>query len=58
VKFSATPAGIDRPSPIFGQHTAEVLKELGYDRDAIRALAADGVVHIAETEEMTSNRMR
>lgn len=48
VKFSATPARIRRPAPLFGQHSAEVLEELGYDQDAIRRLAADGVVQLAE----------
>ena len=44
VKLSETPARITRPSPTYGQHTAEVLGELGYAPDEIRALAADGVI--------------
>jgi formyl-CoA transferase len=44
VKLSETPARVARPSPLYGQHTAEVLGELGYTPDEIRALAADGVV--------------
>src|SRR5256885_2388324 len=35
VKLSATPASLRRPAPTFGQHTAEVLEELGYARAAI-----------------------
>src|SRR3989454_793630 len=44
VKLSATPARLQRAAPTFGQHTAEVLAELGYDRAAIDRLAAEGTV--------------
>jgi formyl-CoA transferase len=44
VKLSETPARVARPSPLYGQHTAEVLGELGYTPQEIGALAAAGVV--------------
>lgn len=36
--------------PRLGQHTTEVLSELGYDADAIRALARDGAIGIESAE--------
>lgn len=38
VKFSRTPASIDRAAPLLGQHTREVLVEFGYDTAQIEAL--------------------
>ena len=34
VKLSATPGAIRRPPPALGEHTAEVLSEIGFDPDA------------------------
>jgi crotonobetainyl-CoA:carnitine CoA-transferase CaiB-like acyl-CoA transferase len=39
---SRTSAGL--PTPLLGEHTAQVLREVGYSEDAIRSLHADGVV--------------
>jgi crotonobetainyl-CoA:carnitine CoA-transferase CaiB-like acyl-CoA transferase len=36
--------GIDRPPPMIGEHSAQILAELGYGDDAIAALREDGVV--------------
>lgn len=43
-KFSATPARIRSPAPLFAQHTDEVLLELGLSRDELGALRADGCI--------------
>ncbi len=44
LKFSATPGGIRRPAPTFGQHTREVLQQHGFDEAEIAALVAEGAV--------------
>ena len=44
VKCSGTPATIRRPAPRLGEHTEEVLREVGYTADEIEALAAGGVI--------------
>jgi alpha-methylacyl-CoA racemase len=44
VKLSATPGAVRRPAPALGEHTDEVLRELGYDDAAIAALSDAGAV--------------
>jgi formyl-CoA transferase len=43
-KFSKTPAAIDAPPPRLSAHSGEILKGLGYDEDAIKALKEKGVI--------------
>ena len=50
VKLSATPARLRRPAPTFGQHTAEILAELGYDGATVNRLAAEGAVVLRDSE--------
>ena len=42
VRFSATPGKVARPAPLYGQHSRDVLSELGYDGDEIDRLLSDG----------------
>ncbi len=50
VKLSGTPGGVVRPAPLFGQHTREVLAEIGYSDDEIaQLLKAGGVIASDET---------
>ena len=44
IKFYATPANVRRAAPHLGAHSAEILRESGYDEDAIAAMAATGAV--------------
>ncbi len=42
--FDATPATIRRPAPTLGEHTDEILSELGFGAQEIRALHQQGVL--------------
>jgi len=43
-QFEGTPAAIQRPAPLLGEHTDEVLGELGLSADEIVALRREGVL--------------
>jgi crotonobetainyl-CoA:carnitine CoA-transferase CaiB-like acyl-CoA transferase len=42
LKFSATAGRTGGPAPMLGEHTSEVLAEIGFDADQIAALLASG----------------
>jgi formyl-CoA transferase/CoA:oxalate CoA-transferase len=44
VKLSGTPGAITRRPPLLGEHTDEVLRELGLDDTEVRSLRAQGIV--------------
>lgn len=44
IKFSKSPAALRVGAPVVGQHSREVLTELGYDDEEIDALEASGAV--------------
>jgi crotonobetainyl-CoA:carnitine CoA-transferase CaiB-like acyl-CoA transferase len=44
LKLSSTPASVRRAPPLLGQHTDEVLNELGLERGRISALRARGLI--------------
>jgi crotonobetainyl-CoA:carnitine CoA-transferase CaiB-like acyl-CoA transferase len=44
VKLSETPGGVDRAAPLLGQHTTEILTELGYTEAERRALRDQGII--------------
>jgi crotonobetainyl-CoA:carnitine CoA-transferase CaiB-like acyl-CoA transferase len=47
IKFSGTPTALRRGAPLLGEHTAEVLHELGYSDDEVAAFVDGGTVIVA-----------
>jgi len=44
IRFSKTPSALNRPAPVVGQHSREVLTALGLGADEIDGLLSDGVI--------------
>ena len=49
-RFSRTPGAIRRPAPRLGEHTDEVLAELGYGAERIEALRTSGAIRGAAAD--------
>jgi crotonobetainyl-CoA:carnitine CoA-transferase CaiB-like acyl-CoA transferase len=45
IKLSDTPGAIKRAGPTLGEHTFEILTEIGYERKEIQRLKGDHVIH-------------
>ena len=50
-RFDKTPSGIQRPAPGLGEHSAEILTELGYAEEDIARLVAQGVLGVMAAPE-------
>ena len=50
ITFSDTPTRQERPTPMLGQNTREILDELGYDEDSMDDYRARGVVYWPDDE--------
>ncbi|HET8997998.1 MAG TPA: CoA transferase [Acetobacteraceae bacterium] len=50
-RLSETPGRLRTPAPALGEHTREILGEIGMAEGRIAALAADGIVKIETTDE-------
>ena len=56
VKLSETPGAVDRPAPLVGEHTEEILRELGYSDDEQRALCRAGVIGVSDIPRAAASR--
>ena len=50
IKFSETPGGIQKSSPLLGENTEEVLRSVGYSDAEIRELIDEEIIGIPETD--------
>jgi crotonobetainyl-CoA:carnitine CoA-transferase CaiB-like acyl-CoA transferase len=48
VKFSRTPGAVLKGAPVLGEHTREILAEIGFSADQINQLKSEGVVKTAD----------
>jgi len=54
VKLSLTPARLRTPSPQRGEHTLDVLQDIGYRDEEIQLLVRDGVVSASEPKNVAA----
>jgi CoA:oxalate CoA-transferase len=58
IKLSKTPGRVERAAPLLGEHTEEILRELGYSSQQIKVLAERGTVNIARASELKKREFR
>jgi crotonobetainyl-CoA:carnitine CoA-transferase CaiB-like acyl-CoA transferase len=47
-RFEGTPAEMRRGAPLLGEHSVEVLREIGWDEALIETLRAENVIQVPE----------
>jgi len=55
VRFPNTDYPVHRPTPLLGEHSREVLRELGYSTERIDALYESGVIVTERPETESGN---
>ena len=58
IKFYGTPGRVRRAPPMLGQHTVEVLEELGFSQKEVESLAAEDIVGTRQRIEERASRKR
>ena len=53
-KFKKGGPELTSPAPIFGQHTHQVLGELGYSDDEIEDLHTQGIIALARSSDVST----
>ncbi|OZI64876.1 CaiB/BaiF CoA transferase family protein [Bordetella genomosp. 4] len=48
IRFTKTPARVERGAPLTGQHSAQILREYGFDADRIASFEAHGAIVCGE----------
>lgn len=56
IRLERTPARVHRASPALGEHTIEVLQELGYDDADIDAMVEDGTLYLMGHRDVVLER--
>jgi crotonobetainyl-CoA:carnitine CoA-transferase CaiB-like acyl-CoA transferase len=56
IKFSETPGAVTRPAPVFGQHSREVLREIGNSDAEIDRLGEQGAIQMPAATEKGATR--
>jgi len=55
VRLSGTPVlDEQRPAPLLGQHSADILREAGYTAEAIESLRARGITRMASPQTVAN----
>jgi crotonobetainyl-CoA:carnitine CoA-transferase CaiB-like acyl-CoA transferase len=54
VRYDGLAKETSMPPPLLGEHTAAILKELGYDRNEVERLRAEGITKMAESGRVKS----